>query len=73
MNAVAGRYQWDHGGAWLLLVDYPNEDLAAAAESGAAETGIAVRRQGSRLAVVLAPEPAAAAEGLLENAWGGGE
>jgi hypothetical protein len=71
VDAVVGRYQRPDGGAWLLLVDYPDEAAAKKAEGGAIEAGIAVRRKGSRLAAVLAPEPQAAGDGLLADAVGG--
>ena len=71
VDAVVGRYQRPDGGGWLLLVDYPDDASAELAEGGAIEAGIAVRRQGSRLAVVLAPEPQAAGDGLLADAIGG--
>ena len=70
-DAVVGRYQRPEGGGWLLLVDYPDEGTAEMAEGGANEAGIAVRRQGSRLAAVLAPEPQTAGDGLLADAIGG--
>jgi hypothetical protein len=56
----------------LLLVDYPDVETASWAEGAATEAGLAVRREGARLAVVLAPEPAAAADGLLADAMGEG-
>ena len=71
VDAVVGRYQRPEGGGWLLLVDYPDDSSAEVAEGGAIEAGIAVRRQGSRLAAVLAPEPQAAGDGLLADAIGG--
>ena len=71
VDAVVGRYQRPDGGGWLLLVDYPDDASAELAEGGAIEAGIAVRRQGSRLAAVLAPEPQAAGDGLLADAVGG--
>jgi len=71
VDAVVGRYQRPEGGGWLLLVDYPDDASAEVAEGGAIEAGIAVRRQGSRLAAVLAPEPQAAGDGLLADAIGG--
>ena len=71
VDAVVGRYQRPDGGGWLLLVDYPDDASAELAEGGAIEAGIAVRRQGSRLAAVLAPEPQAAGDGLLADAIGG--
>ena len=71
VDAVVGRYQRPEGGGWLLLVDYPDDASAEVAEGGAIEAGIAVRRQGSRLAAVLAPEPKAAGNGLLADAIGG--
>jgi hypothetical protein len=71
VDAVVGRYQHAEGGGWLLLVDYPDDASAELAEGGAIEAGIAVRRQGSRLAAVLAPEPQAAGDGLLADAIGG--
>jgi len=71
VDAVVGRYQRPDGGGWLLLVDYPDDASAELAEGGAIEAGIAVRRQGSRLAAVLAPEPQAAGDGLLTDAIGG--
>jgi hypothetical protein len=71
IDAVVGRYQRPEGTAWLLLVDYPDEATAALAEGGAGEAGVSVRRRGARLAAVLAPEPQAAANGLLADAMGG--
>jgi len=71
VDAVVGRYQRPDGDGWLLLVDYPDDASAELAEGGAIEAGIAVRRQGSRLAAVLAPEPQAAGDGLLADAIGG--
>ena len=71
VDAVVGRYQRPEGTAWLLLVDYPDDASAELAEGGAIEAGIAVRRQGSRLAAVLAAEPQAAGDGLLADAIGG--
>jgi hypothetical protein len=68
VDAVVGRYQRPDGGGWLLLVDYPDEAAAERAEGGASEVGIAVRRQGSRLAAVLAPEPQTAGDSLLADA-----
>jgi hypothetical protein len=70
VDAVVGRYQRSDGGGWLLLVDYPDDESAQMAEGGAIEAGIAVRRQGARLAAVLAPEPQAAGDGLLADAIG---
>jgi len=71
VDAVVGRYQRPEGSGWLLLVDYPDEVATELAEGGAIEAGIAVRRRGSRLAAVLAPEPQAAGDGLLAAAFGG--
>lgn len=71
VDAVVGRYQRPEGGGWLLLVDYPDDASAETAESGATEAGISVRRKGSRLVAVLAPEPQAAGDGLLADAMGG--
>ena len=71
VDAVVGRYERPEGGGWLLLVDYADSATAELAEGGAIEAGIAVRRQGSRLAAVLAPEPQAAGDGLLADAIGG--
>jgi len=71
VDAVVGRYQRPGGGGWLLLVDYPDDASAELAEGGAIEAGIAVRRRGPRLAAVLAPEPQAAGDGLLADAFGG--
>ena len=71
VDAVVGRYQNSEGTAWLLLIDYPDDTAAELAESGAIETGIAVRRQGKRLAAVLAPEPQSLADGLIDAAIGG--
>jgi hypothetical protein len=70
VDAVVGRYTQEGGTGWLLLVEYPDEAAAERAEEGAIETGIAVRRQGARLAAVLAPEPQAMADGLLDDAMG---
>ena len=71
VDAVVGRYQRPEGGGWLLLVDYPDDATAELAEGGAIEAGIAVQRQGPRLVAVLAPEPQAAGDGLLADAFGG--
>lgn len=71
VDAVIGRYERDDGAGWLLLVKYPAEEQAEMAEGGALDAGIAVRRQGSKLAAVLAPEPPEAADGMLASAWGG--
>ena len=71
VDAVVGRYQRPEGGGWLLLVDYPDDATAELAAGGASEAGIAVRRKGSRLAAVLAPEPQVAGDGLLADAIGG--
>ena len=71
VDAVVGRYQRPEGDGWLLLVDYPDDATAELAEGGAIEAGIAVQRQGPRLAAVLAPEPQAAGDGLLADAFGG--
>jgi hypothetical protein len=71
VDAVVGRYQRPEGTAWLLLVDYPDDESAELAEGGAIEAGLAVRRQGSRLAAVLAAEPQAAGDGLLADGIGG--
>jgi len=71
VDAVVGRYQRPEGGGWLLLVDYPDEVTTELAEGGAIEAGIAVRRRGSRLAAVLAPEPQTAGDVLLADAIGG--
>jgi len=67
-DAVLGNYQRQDGSGWLLLVDYPDVETASWAEGAATEAGLAVRRDGARLAVVLAPAPAAAADGLLADA-----
>lgn len=71
VDAVVGRYQRPEGSGWLLLVDYADDATAELAEGGATEGGIAVRRKGSRLAAVLAPEPQTAGDGLLTDAIGG--
>jgi len=71
IDAVVGRYQRPEGVGWLLLVDYPDDATAELAEGAATEAGIAVRRKGSRLAAVLAPEPQAAGDSLLADAIGG--
>ncbi len=70
-DAVLGSYQRESGGAWLLLVEYPDGAAAARAEAGAGEAGIAVRRDGMRVAAVLTPEPADISESLLADAFGG--
>ena len=72
IDAVLGRYQRQDGNAWLLLVNYPDVETASWAESAGTEAGLAVRREGARLAVVLAPEPASAADSLLADAMGEG-
>ena len=71
IDAVVGRYQRPEGGGWLLLVDYPDDATAELAEGAATEAGINIRRKGSRLAAVLAPEPQAAGDSLLVDAIGG--
>jgi hypothetical protein len=71
-DAVLGRYQRKDGKAWLLLVNYPDAETASWAEAAAAEAGLAVRRDGVRLAAALAPEPASAADSLLADAMGEG-
>ena len=71
-DAVVGRYQRKDGKAWLLLVNYPDVEAASWAEGAGTEAGLAVRREGARLAVVLAPEPASAADSLLADAMGEG-
>jgi hypothetical protein len=71
VDAVVGRYTRPAGNGWLLLVEYPDEAAAEKAEAGGLDSGIAVRRRGARLAAVLAPEPAAMADDLLEDAMGG--
>jgi len=70
-DAVLGSYERDSGSAWLLLVDYPDAAMAGRAEVGAAEAGIAVRRDGVRLSVVLEPEAAEVVESLLADVFGG--
>ena len=70
IDAVVGRYQRPEGAGWLLLVDYPDDAAAELAEGSATEAGIAIRRKGSRLAAVLAPEPQAAGDSLLVDAIG---
>jgi len=70
-DAVLGRYQRDSGTAWLLLVEYPDGATAGRAEAGAREVGIMVRRDGTRLAAILTPDPAEPAERLLADAFGG--
>ena len=72
IDAVLGRYQRQDGKAWLLLVNYPDVETASWAENAGTEAGLAVRREGARLAVVLAPEPASAADSLLADAMGEG-
>ncbi len=72
IDAVLGRYARPDGSAWLLLVDYPDVETASWAEGAGTEAGLAIRREGARLAVVLAPEPATAADGLLADAMGEG-
>ena len=69
-DAVLGKYERQDGRGWLLLVDYPDVETASWAEGAGTEAGLAIRREGARLAVVLAPEPAAAADGLLADAMG---
>jgi len=71
-DAVLGRYEREDGNAWLLLVNYPDVETASWAEDTAAEAGLAVRRDGARLAAALAPEPASAADSLLADAMGEG-
>jgi hypothetical protein len=71
VDAVAGRYTNAEGSCWLVLVDYPDEATAELAESSAIETGIAVRRMGPKLAAVLAPEPQAVANVILDAALRG--
>jgi hypothetical protein len=72
IDAVVGRYQREDGEGWLLLVDYPDEAAAGVAEGRGSEAGLPVLRSGRRLAAVLAPQPASAADGLLADALGGG-
>ena len=72
IDAVLGRYEREDGNAWLLLVNYPDIETASWAEDAAAEAGLAVRRDGVRLAAALAPEPASAADSLLADAMGEG-
>ena len=71
VNAVIGRYELPGGGAWLLLVDYPEEAAAGRAENRAREESLAVRREGTRVAAVLGPEASVFAAELLETAFGG--
>ena len=71
-DAVLGKYERQDGKGWLLLVDYPDVETASWAEGAGTEAGLAIRREGARLAVVLAPEPATAADGLLADAMGEG-
>lgn len=71
VDAVAGRYQREGGEGWLLLVDYPDADRAATAESRALEAGLSVQRSNRRLAAVVAPQPASFADELLADAIGG--
>lgn len=70
-DGALGQYRFEDGNAWLLLVDYPTDDLAAGAEEGARAAGLAVHRTGARLAVVLAAEPAGLAADLLAPFSGG--
>jgi hypothetical protein len=72
IDAVLGQYEREDGNAWLLLVNYPDIETASWAEDAAAEAGLAVRRDGVRLAAALAPEPASAADSLLADAMGEG-
>jgi hypothetical protein len=71
IDAVVGRYELDSGEGWLLLVDYPDEAAAALAEERGAEAGLLVKRRADRLAAVLAPQPVAMADELLEIISGG--
>jgi hypothetical protein len=71
VEAVVGRYRMAGGEGWLLIVRYPDQETAAGAASKAAAAGIAVRRDGSDLAGVLDPQPAAIAGALLDAAMGG--
>jgi hypothetical protein len=71
-DAVLGKYERQDGRGWLLLVDYRDVETASWAEGAGTEAGLAVRRDGARLAVVLAPEPASAADGLLAESMGEG-
>ncbi len=71
-DAVLGKYERQVGSGWLLLVDYPDVETASWAEGAGTEAGLIVRRDGARLAVVLAPAPATAADGLLADAMGEG-
>jgi hypothetical protein len=71
VEAVIGRYERESGAGWLLLVRYPDEAAAEAASGRAGAAGFAVRRIGSKLAAVLAPEPPEAAQSLLDDAAGG--
>jgi len=72
IDAVLGRYEREDGNAWLLLINYPDTEMASRAEDAAAEAGLAVRRDGARLATALAPEPVSAADSLLADAMGEG-
>jgi len=72
IDAVLGRYDREDGNAWLLLVNYPDTETASWAEGSAAEAGLAVRRDGVRLAAALAPEPASVADSLLADVMGEG-
>ena len=71
VNAAIGRYDLTGGGAWLLLIDYPDEAIAEQAENQALESSLAVRRRGARVVAVLSPEPAEVADVLMETAFGG--
>ncbi len=71
VDAVVGHYRRDSGEGWLLLVEYAGAERAAEAEERGLEAGLPVLRSGNRLAAVLAPQPASAADELLADALGG--
>ena len=70
-DAALGKYLRGEGEAWLLVVAYPDEAQARAAEERARSAGFAVRRQAGTLAAVLQPTAPAVSDVLLADAFGG--
>jgi len=71
VEAVVGRYRVADGGAWLLVVRYPDEAAATLAEARAAGTADALRRKGAILAAVLGAEPPEIGAELIARPFGG--
>ncbi len=69
--AVLGHYDLEGGDAWLLLADYPDDATASRAAAGATEAGLTIWKSNRRMATVLAPQPAAVADSLIEQLKGG--